>query len=266
MHQTGSFHEQDDTQELDTMISPSITSVSLDEINQMDIIIDKSNCDDALFQNIIEQLKKDGFSFTVTQNEMDINQNNATIITIDQMNDPNSVSIVAPYDNARVGQSDSLALSMQMAFQQNGFTNDTITCGKKDFREEDSTIYYSSPTDTEKAINEGYDSSFVTLSFPPEETNSERIARIIEMGLARHSCYLMTDNQTDLIYRANSGDSLGMVASYFGTDINRLKEYNHITDTSFQDAQAVINPAVSYMPAFSQNLYFEIEKEGSYTI
>ena len=250
-------------EEIEKVIPPFSTSVTLDEINDMNIIINDDDCSDTFFVEVTDKLKEDGISFTTTSNEVDINQNNVTVISLDQQYSAGPDTIIfAPYNNTRVGQSDSLALAMQSAFIQNGFSVSDISCGMAGyFEDNEGNVHYFAPTNTESAIDEVYDSSFVTISFGTQNINSEWVAKSIENGLARQNYYLKSeDNQSDLIYRANTQDDIDGVAAYFGTDSSSLRKYNNVGDT-FTESEAVINPGVQDMKSFDKNGMFQIGKE-----
>lgn len=259
-----SLHGSVYQEEIDAMIPPFSASVVLEDVNQMNLILNDNNCSDAFFQEVVHKLKEDGIQVTTAKDGADINQNNATVITLDQQYSAGPGTIIfAPYDNARVGQSDSLALAMQAAFHQNGFLVDAISCGKVGYEvDEEGNVHTFLPTDTEKAIPDGYDSSFVTISFGTQNLNAEWVAKSIENGLARQNYYLNSDNnQTDLIYRASSTDSIESVAGYFSTDASHLRKTNHMGDSTFTDSQTVINPEIENIPAFDKTGMFQIGEE-----
>ena len=260
-HQIQNYYQQ---KELDAMIPSFSISTTIEDINNMNLILNDDDCSDTFFEGVANQLKEDGIQFTTTCDCEDINQNNATIVTLDQQYSAGPGTIIfAPYDNARVGQSDSLALSMQAAFKQNGFIVDDVMCGQVGYeQDEDGTIHTFFPTDTEKAMDEGYDSSFVTISFGTQIQNAEWVAKSIENGLARQNYHLKSDDSpTDLIYRANSGDEIDDVANYFRTDSNKLRKFNHMSDSTFTDSQTVVNPSIEEMHAFDKTGMFQIGEE-----
>ena len=246
------------------LVSPFQIETNIDDINNMNLILNDDNCGDTFFRDVVDQLKEDGIHLTVVENSTDINENNATVVTLDQQYSAGAGTIIfAPYDNARVGHSDSLALSMQAAFQQNGYIVDNISCGQVGyFQDDDGVIHSSVPTNTENEIHEGYDTSFVTISFGTLNQNPEWVAKSIENGLARQVYYLKEgDDQTDLIYRASSTDSLEDVSNYFGTDPTHLKQQNQMEGDTFLENQTIVNPSVSDMKAFNSTGDFLIEGE-----
>lgn len=242
--------------ELNSMVSYLDTNVSLDEVNDMNIIINDSDCSDTFFEDVCAKLSDDGLIFTVSRNNENINKDNSTVVTLDHQYSSGSDTIIfAPYNNTTVGNSDSLALSMQAAFKQNGFLGNNIVCGKVGYREdENGNIVTSIPTETEEALDADSDTSFVTISFGTQNTNSEWVAKSIENGLARQRYYLNNyDTGSDLVYRASSTDDVEVIADYFNSDVNTLNRFNNIDSNTLFDSQAIINPEVEKMDVFNQN-------------
>lgn len=242
--------------ELNSMVEYLDTDVSLDEVNDMNIIINDSDCSDTFFEDVCSKLSDDGLIFKVSRNNEGINEDNSTIITLDHQYSSGSDTIIfAPYNNTTVGNSDSLALSMQAAFKQNGFLGNNIVCGKIGYREdEDGNVVTSIPTEAEEALDADSDTSFVTISFGTQTTNSEWVAKSIENGLARQRYYLNNyDTGSDLVYRASSTDDVEIIADYFNSDVNTLNRFNGIDRSTLFDSQAIINPEVERMDVFNQN-------------
>ena len=234
-----------------------------DSYNQesMNIIINDCDCSDGFFVDICSSLLNEGIEFQVVKNCKGINIDGSTVITLDQLyNSGKTTMIFAPYDNTRIGYSDSLALSFKAAFNQNGFDINKIYCGKTGFFEEkEGNISKFGATETEQAIDSLAEVSFVTLSLGTECKNPTIIANIIKDALVRQKYYLDNyDKNTDLIYRASEIDSVENVANYFGANADELKLINSIKDNTFQDSQAIINPNVIGMPVFDKNAIFSL--------
>lgn len=241
---------------------PTTCDISLSEINDMNIIINDSSCSEVFFNDVCDILKQDGIVFDTTSNCIDINKDNSTVITLDQQYSSGANTLIfAPYSNTRLGDSDSLVISMKTAFDQNGFFVDDILCSQFGFEEDDQgNIKYNVATDTEKAIDDDKDTSFVTVSFGTYNINANWVAKSIENGLARQKKYLNSYGpDADLIYSASSGDSIDEVSKYFGTHKTSLTSYNNIKNNSFNDAQAVVNPNIEKIEAFDKNIIFEID-------
>lgn len=249
-----------DINDLNEMFNSNLNNTSY-ESNSMNIIINDNDCSDAFFADVCEYLREDGIVFSTTSKCEGINVDGSTVITLDQQyNSGTSTMVFAPYNNTRNGYSDSLALCMQAAFNQNHQTVNKLYCGKIGYSEdEDGNINRFCPTDTEQAIDSLADVSFVTISFGTECKDARLVAEIIKNGLVRQKYYLDNyDKNTDLVYRASKADSLDTVADYFSSDIRDLKFVNSIKDSSFQDSQAVINPNILGMPVFDKNSTFKL--------
>ena len=241
---------------------PIAIDVSMSDINDMNIIINDSSCSDAFFNDVCDILKKDGLLFDTTNDCIDINKDGSTVVTLDQQYSSGSSTLIfAPYSNTRLGDSDSLAISMKSAFDQNGFFVDNIMSSQIGFEQDDNgNVKYTVPTDTEKTIDDDKDTSFVTISFGTNNINAEWVAKSIENGLARQKHYLNSYNDgTDLIYCASASDSIEDVAKYFNTESGNLINYNNINNNSFNDSQAIVNPSVDKMDVFDKNIIFEID-------
>ena len=219
---------------------PTSSNISSDEINDMNIIINDSDCSDKFFNDVCDVLIKDGIEFSTTKNCVDINKDNCTVITLDQQYSSGASTLIfAPYNNTRLGNSDSLAVAMKTAFDQNCFFVDNILCSQVGF-EQDSLGNVSGTTNN----------------------NAEWTAKSIENGLARQKYYLDNfDNGSDLIYCANQTDSIEDISKYFGVDTTNLVKYNNITDNKIADTQAIVNPSVESMDVFNKNYLFEIDNQ-----
>ena len=252
----------------DISISASSLEVSSDDINNMNIIINDNNCSDAFFQGVCDQLEEDGIRFTTARENEGINVDSSVVVTLDQQYSSGvSTFIFAPYDNTRIGYSDSLALSMQAAFVQNGYMADKIIAGRTGFKQdENGNIITTIPTSTETDIDANYDTSFVTISLGTQNLSPQDTAKSIENGLARQ-CYYMKnhDSNTDLLYRASSGEKTNMIAEYFNSSTNDLNSCNNINGSEISTTQIVINPEVKSIDSFSKDTVFEINGEKTLT-
>lgn len=240
-----------------------VNEVSMSDVNQLNIIINDDDCSDLFFDDVCQVLRDDGIEFTITKDSSNINIDNSTVISLDQQYSSGmSTLIFAPKSNTRLGNSDSLAIAMKSAFDQNEFFVDDIMCCQTGFEENDNgTISCNVPTKTEKAIEEDKETSFVTISFGTQNINAEWVAKSIENGLARQRYYLDNyDNNTDLIYCTNENDSIDDIAKYFGVGQGNLKEYNNINDNTVVDSQAIVNPDVKNLSVFNKKSLFKIDE------
>ena len=230
------------------------------ELNRMNIIINDGDCSDSFFKDVCNKLREDGLNIEDTSNGIGINKNNSVVITLDQQyNSRPSTVIFAPYNNSRVGNSDSLALSMQAAFIQMNFGIDGISCGKIGYREDvNGEVSGFIPTETEDIISEDSDTSFVTISLGTDSIDAELVAKGIENGLARWNFYLANyDSNTDLIYRSNNGEDVQIVADYFGSSTSDLSKFNNLNSDTLEP-QTIINPEVKMIEAFDSYKQFNV--------
>ena len=254
-------------QEKETLEDVAISytaDVSLDDVNSMNLILNDGDCSDVFFQEVVHYLEEDGIHVQATKNFENINQDNSCVITLDQQYSAGrSTLIFAPYDNTRLGNSDSLAVAVHTAFDQNGFFVSDILCGKSGFEEdEDGNVLTIVPTRTEKAIDSDLNTSFTVISFGTSNLNAEWVAKSIENALARQRYYLdHYDHGTDLVYRANKGEDIDMVAEYFGTDSKTLKGFNHMKIDDFNGSQGIVNPSVKDMEVFNKYSMLQIDGE-----
>lgn len=255
----------DDDNELNSMIGFVNNDVSLDDINDMKILLNDGDCSDSFFNAVCSKLRDDGIKFSVTKNNKNIDGDNGVLITLDQQYSSGADTIIfAPYNNTRLGYSDSLALSMRAAFDQNGFMGNKIVCGKVGYREDNNgNVVSLIPTETEESLDEDSDISFVTLSFGTQNINAEWVAKSIENGLARQKYFLENyDTASDLIYRASSNDSVEIIADYFRSDTDSFIEFNNISiEQPLLESQTIINPNVGDMVVFDRDSEFNIDGE-----
>ena len=241
---------------------------SLEDIHNMNVILNNNDCSDSFFQDVCSQMEEDGFSFQTNAGHLNKDIDNATIITLDmQYNASDKTLFFAPYNNTRIGYSDSLVLAMQAAFQKNGSDTDVLT-GKVGFRkDEDGNILHIIPTEMEEDLDENANVSFVTISLGANHFKPEVVAKSIEEGLIRQKFYLdHFDTGSDLIYRADAGEDVGVVADYFGASVHNLCEVNHIKDLDVLEAKTIINPNYKNISAFDIHNTFQYNNEKNKTM
>ena len=257
--------------ELDEMINSNSQGLDISEndINKLNIIIDDSDCSDTFFDEVCSTLSEDGIKYKISKNGENVNVGNAVVITLDQQYSSGYESIVfAPYDNARIGDSDALTLSMYAAFKQKDVSINNILCGKVGYRvDENGNVSNMIPTDTEKNIEENHDTSFVTISFGTQQIEPSVVAKSIESGLIRYISYMNNyDSQTDLIYRSSEGEDIKMIAEYFGSTPELLALANKLESREQIAAQAIINPSVKDIDVFKSDVDYSLELTNSRTI
>ena len=244
--------------------SNNISSYSLEDINSLNIIINNNDCGDSFFHKVCSVLEEDGIEFRTVYGALGEDIENSTIITLDmQYSAGINTLFFAPFDNTRIGYSDSLVLAMKSGFEQNGFTSNQIVSGMIGFRTDaDGNVVHSVPTPAEEEIDSSQNVSFVTISFGTSMIQPELVAKSIESGLLRQKSYLdHYDTGTDLIYKASDGDEIQAIADYFGSSVKDLTTMNSIRNAESLDDTAIINPDVSHMPVFDSSSTFQLENE-----
>lgn len=233
-------------------------SVSLADINNLNIIINDADCMHDFVNSVCQELETAGIKFTYTSDCRNIDSDGAVVITLDQqyMAGPGT-TVFAPLENGRIGNSDALALAAEKSFYEKGFIVDGIACGKMGFREnEDGTISERVPTATEDAMGDFTDASYITISFGTGDTPAGLVAEAIQSTLIRYCSYINSnyDNQ-DLIYCVEDGQDYDDVANVLGTTTNMIDFYNDTADESLLlPGETIVNPVVGEIKEFDQNV------------
>lgn len=250
-------NKNDDLFNSEKLIEP--INVSIDSINDMNIIINDSDCSDTFFNEICSFLSSHDLKFDITRNCVDIDEDDCTIITLDQQYNSGFGSLIyAPFNNTRLGYSDSLALAMKAAMEQNKIVVDDIISGRVGFRrDEEGNVSTIIPTEAEEKIDSDRSTSFVTISLGTQNLDPAIVAESIINALMRQRYYLDNfDANTDLLYRADSGEQVSIVADYFGASDQELLEFNKLKNGETLEAHTIINPDVKNIDAFNSSIVF----------
>lgn len=243
-------------------VSDSI-SVSLADINDLNIIINDNECSNLFIESICQQLDMDGIEYTFTNQSDGLDIQDAVVITLDQQYVAGPrVAIIGAYQNNRNDNSDALALALDTAFKANGIDSDGIFCGRRGYRQDNQGISTRIPTPTEEAIPDDTNTSFVTIAFGTNTPSAEEIATVIEEGLGRYVAYISGKKTGDLIYRAQSYDTLGSVANRFGTAEFEVSNFNNL-DKLIPSDEAIINPVEYNSSSFNAYIPVHIEEIDS---
>ena len=118
-----------------------VMHVSLEDINSLNIIINDSDCSNTFFSEVCKHLQEDGLNFKITSDDMNIDSENAVVITLDQqyLAGP-GVMVIAPYENNNTNNSDALALALDAGFDENGFNMEDICCGIAGYKETETGV------------------------------------------------------------------------------------------------------------------------------
>ncbi len=221
----------------------SAMDVSLEQVNALNIIINDSNCSDTFIKGIVEELSNDGIKFALTSDEKNIDVDNAVVISLDQqyISGPGTL-VLAPFENGRLGNSDALALSMNAGFYESGFFTEDIQCGKLGYMQlDDGTVVERIPTETETNIGTDKNTSFVTICFGTQNTNSKLVAQAIERSLARYA-YFINNEKTDLdlVLRIESGEEENLNSAEVNPITMVLRAFNEKMPVVLGDVEKTI--------------------------
>lgn len=243
-------------------VSDSI-NVSLADINNLNIIINDNECSNLFIESICQQFDMDGIEYTFTNQIDALDVQDAVVITFDQQYVAGPrVAIIGAYQNNRNDNSDALALAVDTAFKANGIDSDGIFCGRRGYRQDNQGISTRIPTPTEEAISDDTNTSFVTIAFGTNTPSAEEISTVIEEGLGRYVAYISSKKTGDLIYRAQSYDTLGSVANRFGTTEFEVGNFNNL-DNLIPSDEAIINPIEYNSLAFNTYIPVHIKEIDS---
>lgn len=229
-------------------------SVSLDEINSLNIIINDNNCSNNFFNEVCNKLNEDGIKFTAVEGNEKINEEADIVITLDQqyMAGPDTV-VFAPYSNNQKNNSDVLTLALNTSFDEYGFFMAPIACGVSGYRETEYGVSEKIPTSTEENVHKN--TSYATISFGSLNVSSDLTVSGIEGGLVRYCSYMKREfNDCDLIYRIEHGESLDDVKEKL--NIQNIKTNNVVLEN-----QTIINPVVKDIPEFDKHTPFNLYVE-----
>ena len=233
-------------------------SVSIDDINDMNIVINDANCMDEFINSVCQELETDGIKFTYTSDCQDISEYDGLVITLDQqyMAGP-ATGVFAPLDNEVMGNSDALAIACEKAFINSGILVDGIHCGQMGFREnEDGSISERVPTPTEEVMGKFTNASYVTISLGTSNSDPIEVAHSLETALARFCSFTKNNtNNIDLIYCVEDGQGYEDVANILGCAADELDSFNRTSDEKMLLAgETLVNPLVAEIREFDETI------------
>ena len=230
---------QNDTESL---FHDDVTSVSIDDINGLNLIFNDNDCGNAFFNEICESLKDKGLQIITSKQNDNLMYDNSTVITLDQqMIAGEGVAFIGPCQTGTANHSEALLKSMQMTFNQRGWDTDCLAGVMQYVPYHDDEIYKAVPSDTEKAVVPG--SSFITLSFGtmPDGFKSQDVTDDILLSLARYQHYLSYDSENVTVVS------------------------NPRVPKSSNDNHYFFNEQINRAPSFNPQLIFDVSKETHYS-
>lgn len=225
--------------------------VTIDEINELNLIINDGDCNDAFIENICQELDAQGIKYEFSRNAEDVNKDDSVVVTLDQQYmSGNNMAILGQHDNEKSNDSDALAIAMNGAFSG---SNDGIYAGRRCFREDSlGGVTTRVPTSTEDAIDKD-NVAFVTLCFGTSHSDPALIANNIVNGLGRFAAFRKEIKENpelsgeDLLYRTRTGDSAWSLAERFDCNVGDIKTKGDI----LQADEVIENPIVKKINALT---------------
>lgn len=232
--------------------------VLLDDINNLNLIINDDNCSDSFIEAICSQFDADGIKYKLTRQGNNLNFDNSVVVTLDQqyVSGP-KISVIGSYENDRSDNSDALALAIETTLNSRRIECSGIICGKRGYQQNEQGISTRIPSQTESSIDQGKNISFVTIAFGTNQPSVEDTVDIIKESLARYTLYIAVADNDDLIYRANSTDTLESIAEKFNSTVFDVSYFNNI-DSNIVSDEAIINPIMGSYSAFNDDIKINI--------
>lgn len=235
---------------LEQMMPTEVPEVSLEQINDLNIIINDNGCDDNFIADVCWRLDKNGVKYNFSQNNEAINVDNSVVISIDQeyitdvkFEQGIGAQIIAQYANNN-NDSDALAIAMSKCF-----SNTDVYCGKLQYT--DLKDAGRMPSSTESAIDKDKNTSQVTLCFAKDSWRTPaNVADNITEALGRFAAYKAENLDADLLVRAGGDcNSAWGLADRFGCTIDEVRKYNNMENPQLD--QTIFNPAIEKINAFN---------------
>lgn len=231
-----------DMTDVNTLLHNQTIKVNVNQINDLNLILNDNDCGNAFFHEIIEALESKGLKITTSKQNDDLMYENATVITLDQqMIAGEGVAFIGPCKAGTANNSEALLKSMQMTFQQQGWSTDSFAGVMKYLPNNSDEVYRAVPSDTENSVLP--DSTYITISFGTMSPgfDASKVADDITLSLARYQHYLANDSK-DVTIASNP-------------DVVKQANDNHYW----------FNDQIEGAPSFSPNLSFEVSREIHYS-
>lgn len=186
--------------EIDSMLSSGTIDVSVDKINELNIILNDHDCGNAFFKNLCDKLSEKGIVFQTSVKDDNIMQENATIVTLDQQNvTGENIELIGPCKYTNQNDSAALLKAFEVVFKKRGIIVDCLAgIGQYQSLDNGDVIYTSVPSDTEK--NTFANNSQITVSFGTLDLGysvDEVVADFIA-ALVRYQCFLENEKDNSL--------------------------------------------------------------------
>lgn len=235
---------------LEQMLQTEVPEVSLEQINDLNIIINDNGCEDNFIDGVCKRLEENGIEYSFSQNNENINVDDSVVISIDQeyITDVKfehgiGAQIIAQYANNN-NDSDALAIAMGKCF-----SNTDVYCGKLQYT--DLKDAGRMPSSTESAIDKDKNTSQVTLCFAKDSWRTpSNVADNITEALGRFAAYKAENLDVDLLVRAGGDcNSAWGLADRFNCTVDEVRKYNNMENPQLD--QTIFNPAIEKINAFN---------------
>ena len=233
---------EQDMYAVNTLLHKETIKVSVDEINNLNLILNDNDCGNAFFLAVCEALENTGLRFVISKKNSDLIYENATVITLDQQKIAGEgVAFIGPCQVGTANNSEALLRSMQMTFHQQGWITNSFAGVMQYSPNNDNEVYHAVPSDTENSVLP--DSTYITISLGTMATGFDagKVAEGITLSLARYKYYLDNDSK----------------------DVTIVS--NPTTHTQANDNHYWFNEQIKASPSFSSDLSFEVTRKVHYS-
>ena len=256
--------ENNSNEQLEAMLEDSkeSTVVSIDDVNQLNLILYDNNCNPVIFDTTVNKMKEANINvLTATPGEPILQNEMSTIITMaGGIYNSNTSVILGSYNNNRHDNSDALALSMEASFKHHNLGMDGIRLGISEVTPD---YTHKVPTGTELSIAPS--SSFVVVAVGDQIdiNQGDSVADSVIEGVTRAAGVIKEATDTDFLYRATYQDlDVTTLASNIGTTVSSLIEMNegiskHNT-FKLQEDQIILHPRIKEYGNFDSHQEFQL--------
>ena len=218
--------KEDDSADL---ISPTTMNVSIDDINQLGVILNDNDCGNSFFKNICSSLEEQGLEFEISDHNDNIQYDNATVITLDQqLSYGEETFLIGPCQDGTASKSEALLKATQVTLANRGWDTQSLAGLQKYATGADSdTVYTKVPSPTEENTPESSSQITIAIGTGGSIFSSEKIAEDVILSLARYQNYLdkesaYIEEEADALAPHMKNDN----SYFFNSQINNAKSFD----------------------------------------
>lgn len=211
------------------LISPTTVNVSIDDINQLGVILNDNDCGNSFFKNICSSLEEYGLEFEISNHNDNIQCDNATVITLDQqLSYGEETFLIGPCQDGTANKSEALLKATQVTFANRGWNTQSLAGLQKYATGTDSdTVYTKVPSPTEENTPESSSQITIAIGTGGSFFSSEKIAEDVILSLARYQNYLdkesaYVEEEIDALAPHMKNDN----SYFFNSQINNAKSFD----------------------------------------